>query len=205
MTRKNGHKNKVITTNTEGVREREHVTTRGVTIWIRSMPPMLPELLNSAIRSEWEEMGKVLPTKPTYEVEVAGGGKETHEHDEKSVKETPGAEVVWEAWEKAELEFSNAVNNALFEELVRNSIRFEIDPSWPKRFKRLRPPADPIEAQDFYARATVIGGREDVEAIMRIASELTGVDARLQSAAEDSFPDNVEERDSAPAVEDARG
>lgn len=195
MPRKNGSKPKTTYT-TNGRREKEFTTSLGVQVWVGPMPPMLPQLAEAAIATEWEEKGKPLPVKPTYETTNVAGDKETHEHDEKSLT-TDEEKAAWAAWLKLRQAFDNAVVNLTFEECVRNCLRFDVDPSWPSRYKRLRPPADPVDLKDFYARAAVIGSREDVEEIMRISAELTGVDVRLMQAAEDSFPGDVEEEHAA--------
>lgn len=196
MTRKNPPTNGItkklspITNRVDGRVERSFTTSLGVQVWIGPMPPMMPILAEKAVRAEWVERGKALPVKPTYETDVMGE-KQIHEHDETTL-DTPEEKATWAEYQRLLGELNSEVVNLTFEECVRNCMRFDIQPHWPQMYKRLRPPSDPIEQMDFYARAAVIGSRDDVETIMRIASELTGVDARLLSAVEDSFPDNVE-------------
>src|SRR6185503_14457768 len=201
--KKNGNGKKppqaVVVTN--GRREQSFTTSLGVEVWIGPMPPMMPELAKAAIEAEWEEAGKPLPVKPTYKTTNVAGDEEEHEHDEKSLT-TPDEKAAWAEWKKHSKEFENAILNLSFEQVVRNCLRFSVDPSWPARFKRLRPPTDPVDLMDFYARAAVIGGKHDVEEIMRISAEMTGVDARLMQAAEDSFRDDLEEQDTAEATAD---
>lgn len=179
-----------VTHQVSGRVERSFTTSLGVQVWIGPMPPMMPILAEKAVRAEWEERGKALPVKPVYETDVMGE-KQIHEHDETTL-DTPEEKAAWAEYQRLLSELNNEIVNLTFEECVRNCMRFDIQPHWAQMYKRLRPPSDPIEQMDFYARAAVIGSKDDVETIMQIASELTGVDARLLSAVEDSFPDKVE-------------
>lgn len=206
MTRnRNGKKPpETIVTNADGVREKLFTTSLGVVVHVRAMPPLLPEIAQATIEQEWAEAGKALPKVPTYTTRNVAGDEETHEHDEASLT-TDEEKAEWARYKATLKAFDGDVSALTFDEVVRNYIRFAVDPSWKVRFKRLRPPEDPVELMDFYARVAVIGNKDDVTSIMRISAELTGVNARLMQAAGDSFPDNVEEPDTTGEVEKQGG
>lgn len=188
-----------------GRREMSFTTSLGVLVWVSPLPPLLPDVIRSNKEAEWLEQGRELPEKPTYTTKNVAGDEQTHEHDEQSLT-TPEDKAAWATWQATKKAFDEAVMTATFEEHARNGIRFEINPEWVNRYKRLRPPVnDEAELRWFYTRLAVIGSRDDVLQIMTIASRLTGVDDKLIAAAEGTFRSHVEKADAPEQAEKQAG
>lgn len=188
-----------------GKRERSYVTTLGVAVMISALPPLLPKLIQELVEQEWRDAGKALPTPPTYTVKNVAGDVEVHLHEvsadgKQTTLQTDEDRAAWQTYRDRRQTLAAEVTNRTFEEVAHLCLRFDIDPAWANRYARLHPPtSDPDALQWFYTRAAVIGSGDDVKAIMAIASELTGVDARLIQAVEDSFPSDMAAADAGQA------
>jgi len=201
---KNGTKPRTVEVY-HGKREMSFVTSLGVTVHVSPLPPLLPDVVRNMVEEDWAIANKPMPSKPTYTTTNVAGDEQVHEHDEKSLT-TEEDKQAWAVYQATQTRFDEEVMTRTFEEHARNGIRFEIDPAWPNRYKRLRPPKDDeAELRWFYTRVAVIGSREDVLQIMTIASRLTGVDEQLINAAEATFRGAVEETHAAPEPAEQAG
>ena len=191
MSRKNGSK---APANGAPPHRQEYGTSRGVTVTLSPLPPLAQVAIRGQLEQAWLEAGRVLPAKPTYKVTTAGGGVETHEHDEKSIKDDPEAGAAWQAWLTAASEFELDRRDLVMRSVILDCLEFEISPEWEAslRAKRLKAPADVWERKLFYARTMVLGAVSDYRAIMRIADDLAGDAEQQVDAARESFPGKVE-------------
>ena len=173
----------VVTVRTQGL-----TTSKGVHCLLQGLPPLeVPEIYASVPE----------PEKPKYSITTATGDIETHDHDKESIKGDPEAEKAWEEYTKALQEseeiLSNRMMNAI---LLEGVVVYPTDEEfaiWKKKqsLKGLEVSEDKEEALLQYKR-TIFASKEEIEAIMTIVMELTGVSEEDLSKARESFPDSVE-------------
>lgn len=160
-------------------------TSTGVRVKLR---PISPDLLD-AIRLQVK-----MPEPPSYEIEVLGGGKEKVFHDEKSV-ETDEEKAAWDKY-KEDLE---QATTKIFEKqtiaVLRRCVLVELpdDDVWIKAQK-----ADSITIPDatdlkfHYIQTEVIGGANDLLAIVSIVRDMSRYNAEDLAQAMNLFRSRVE-------------
>lgn len=167
---------------------RKFKTSRGLEIVLRQIPPYLIQMATQTVE---------IPEVPTYEVELLGGGKEVHKHDETSIAQSSDEEK--QIWKNYKIKVGLAEAKA--SEILLNMILMEgviIDLPDPDSFIRhmkvmgITVPEDSEERLLMYKKAYVIGNTSDAQEIIRQVLELTNVSGDLLKQVEDSFPDSVE-------------
>ena len=102
-----------------------YIATDGREVHLRPVSHILLQRLDIIVEKEFREAGRQVDP-PQYRAELAGGGEEFHDHDEKSIEGAPNDEK--EAWEnylttQAELGDETSSRRGLF--MFRKGIRFE--------------------------------------------------------------------------------
>lgn len=165
---------------------------------IRGVSPWALDTISSQLADEWKAQGRSKPSAPTYEVETAGGDKETHEHNETTL-DNDESRAAWAGyqqdladWEAQERE--RYLRNILMDGVV---IGLPDDESWVARhrFMGRRVPDDPLEREMYWKKTTIIKSGNDAADIMTAVLALTGVSEEKIRIAEDSFRSEVEKPD----------
>jgi hypothetical protein len=193
--RKHSPKDKPKTEHSPGpASEATYITSRGVLVHLAPFPALATSAQRASVTTEWQEAGRALPEKPTYQIQAAGGAVETHEHDESTIKGDPEAEAAWAAWQESERQFQNEVNERKLRTFIVDCMDFEINPSWEAKAKakRLKVPADEWERKVFFAETEVLGNPQDYMEGMNRAAQLAGVSERDLKTVRDSFRRAVE-------------
>lgn len=177
---------------TVDVNSAEYTTIRGHKIKLMGLPPFLvPDIYNSI----------QFPTPPTYEVEVAGGGKEIFPHEVTDTVNTLRTEEDKVAWNKyleekaaADRKLSEKLNNAILLEGVQTTDPPEMFEAWKRRQKLIgmELPEDEDQLLLLYKRDAIIGSIEEIEVIFKTVMELTGISTDEVRSTENSFPDSME-------------
>jgi len=172
----------------EQITSRKFTTSRGIEVILRSVPPYLVQMATKSVS---------VPKPPTYDVELLGGGVETHTHDATSIEQSSDEEKKQWATYQAELQVANQeASDILLSIILLEGVDVEIPDKerFAKRMKlmHLEVPDDPDEQDLFYRKAYVIGSQDDAEKIIQIVLELTQVSGEALKSAESSFRDNVE-------------
>lgn len=94
-------------------------------------------------------LNKVRP--PTYEVEIAGGGKEVLEHTEQTIQ-TDEERAAWDTYIKELARVQAEVNHAFVNLIMLDGIDFEIPAGWEdqQKFLGIEVPANPFERKVHY-------------------------------------------------------
>lgn len=171
----------------------------GYKIILRGMPPLVPERVASSVE---------MPEVPTYEVETADGSIEVWEHDETTLT-TPEDHEAWNKYQKKLAEAETLVTERLLRAILLESVEVEVDSDTLERFRRrqeligLEPPKDEEELLLYFKETMVLRTTEDVQDLLDVVLELTGVSRKEIDALKASFPDNVESDTSADAGDEA--
>ena len=153
---------------------------------IYGLPPLLIPELSGSIK---------YPVKPTYAVTTASGDVETYDHDEKSLSTDEDKA----AWTKYKSESARA-DAELTQMILRTVLIYGVEIidrtpmiKWENRYKLIGMPIpDNDEERDFLYKETCISCQEDIEQIMSIAMELTGVTAEAIEASKSTFQGSME-------------
>lgn len=152
--------------------------------------------LGTSIRAEWAEVGRT-PDPPTYEAELAGGGKETHEHNETTLVTDEDRA----AWEKhlAEAEaFQRELMDRSMKTLFIRGVQtppLEDGSEWmlEQAFMGSRVPINKLERRYFYVRTEIINSPAEGKRLMEAITALSGISREAMRAATETFPGEVEE------------
>lgn len=196
------------------------ITTAGREVGLQPVSHVLLQQIPHVVEREFRERGELV-SPPEYEVDVAGGGKETHTLNETTIeyplelalKETDGDEeaakklaeerteenrVVWQAHKEAvaRMEEETAERNVAF--MLEDGLAWEgeVPDTWiAKQTRRgFILPDDEDELRLFYVlRALLITPADQVGAMTKImALSAEGVDNDLIRGAEDFFRAQLE-------------
>jgi len=157
------------------------VTKDGHRIPLRRVAPILIEKVRQ---------GVVLPSPPTYEVEVVGGDKETHLHDATTL-ETDEDRAAWAAYEKAQSE----ANGQMMERILRllfvraTGDVLPADNSWAveQAYLGIDVPVEPLDRKVHFIQTELLTHAEDISDFMVAAMGLIGVGEEVIQAAEATF------------------
>lgn len=169
-------------------------TSRGVTIKLSKYNTLSGTTYDESVAADWQDAGKALPVKPTYEIVAAGDVVEIHEHDAKSIKGNAQAEADWAVWEQANREFQQDVFDVSRRSFIIDCMQFDIQPQWQAKAKakRLHVPADEYEAKVFWAQTEVWDGMADFQNAVLVSVELAGVTGPQLEAARTAFRRSLE-------------
>lgn len=164
----------------------------------------IPDVVNSVEK----------PVKPTYTVELAGGGFEIHEHEYSisvdpethenvvnTTLQTPADFAAWKTWEETTNEANNLVSERILATCLLDGVELEIEDIEEKEFLRwkrrrelkgLTVSEDPEELLLLYKQSALLSDAEDIKQIVRIVMELTGIDQEAIEKARSSFPGEME-------------
>jgi len=143
------------------------------------------DLISRAIyqkRQEYIERGEPMDV-PTYEVELAGGVKETYTHDEKSIEQraNPEEAAAWAAHKDAAKRFqaeqaSLTTRILIWEGLVPNIQDAMADPTWVTRHERwgVKVPTEPDARTEYYVSLEVLKTAEDTLRFVQAITALSG-------------------------------
>lgn len=165
-----------------------YVTSRGLEITLLPLPPYLIQMTTSSVE---------IPTPPTYTIKIEGGGEETHEHDEQSIRESSDEEKAqWEKYRAALREANAKVADTLLTVVLMEGVRVEIPDKerWLKRQKLmgLEVPDDEDEQELLFKKTQVIGSGRDIEVIMQRTISLGGITPEELKTVKDSFQGSME-------------
>jgi hypothetical protein len=171
----------------------EFINSTGRKITLHPIPPMMVNMATASIKS---------PEIPTYVVDTANGGKETHFHDEKSIEQSPPEEKIkWEVYLKevreAREQSTEILLNVILLEGVEIDIGNEDELTSKMRILHILIPEDPIERKLSFKKMLAFANTDDMEAITKKVMELTGVSREEIDSVKESFPDTVESKSSA--------
>lgn len=134
------------------------------------------EMAEKAIEREYRERGEPIDP-PTYEVEVAGGGKVKHFHDENSDKDD-AAQAEW-LLHKDALNRMQGDQTAVRSQMIFEGIKVQLpeDDAWMRRQKKYRIPIpeDPEERLTHYIMTVIFKAPSDV---MDISMEIMRLSAK---------------------------
>ena len=161
------------------------VTSRGIAVRFQGIAMMLDKL-----RASFQ-----FPKPPTYEVKVAATGvTEIHEHDEKTI-ETDEEKALWAQYIKNSEDAQTRYNLALTRTVLLRGLQVEMpsDESWIKQQELigLDVPKEETAKRLHWLETEVIGGVQDMEAIMLGVMKASGVPEELLASIADSFRGQV--------------
>lgn len=146
----------------------EYTTSKGTKIELRPISLMLINKIESGVRKEYEARGEpVMP--PTYEVEVAGGGKIVQYHDETTLvvegddEKTAANREAWNKHLLALAKMRNEVRDAQTA-VILEGIIFEMPTGWEERHRRLHVevPEDPTDKRLHYIQTELLVTPEEL-------------------------------------------
>jgi len=167
-------------------REREFVTSGGITFLLHGLPPLLIPELTGSIQ---------YPVKPTYSVTTASGDTEIYEHDEKSLS-TDEDKAAWNKYTKDLAKADAELTQMILKTTLIYGVKI-IDREPMKQWEERRAligmlPAKSDEERDLAYKQICIGCQDDIAQILEIAMELTGVTAEAIEAAKSTFQGSLE-------------
>lgn len=170
-------------------------TTSGDIIRLKPASSQTLLLIKSNIEKSFRDRNEPIDP-PTYEIETAGGGKETHEHDETTIT----TEEEKAAWEKY-IDASNRMRAELSIKQTKYALLTGIDIEYPDddEWKQLQEwfgieiPEDKNERKLHYINTEVLRTPADIKNAVSTILRITwdGVDPALIEAAEESFRNRV--------------
>jgi len=119
-----------------------------------------------------------IPQPPTYEVTLAGGGKETHEHTADTIN-TPEERLLWDAYQLKLRTEQVEFNQRFFEFVVTFGIASEPpDDGWERRYQRfgLVVPDDPLERKLFWVENEILVTADDAARLFQAVLQLGETD-----------------------------
>lgn len=135
---------------------------------IKPVSEQMQALIRSAVEKEFKEKGELLE-RPTYEVDILGGGKKTELHDETTVQ-TDEEKAALKAFENARAKLETEQNNRVQKAILMGlDVKLPEDESWitEQRFLGVVVPEDPVERRYHYITTVVATTLDDFMEIMR--------------------------------------
>lgn len=154
------------------------VTTSGKQFAVEGISETLLNLASASVEKEMRAEG-VLLDPPTYDVEIVGGGKETHAHDDISIEEADDAtKALYRQYKENLSELENRkrikemdvwMNAVVVPEEELN------DPAWIEEIEYFggEVPEHRIERKLFYIRTKVLKSAEDLMRLMNTVGKIT--------------------------------
>lgn len=171
-------------------------TAAGLEIEFEPISPMVLEESESGLLSEYKKRGEPV-TPPTYTVETAGGGTQTFEHDEKSLRNDEDKKQ-WDAYIDATRRLL-AEQSQLRLEIVLSALKVQLpeDKEWERKYKRwhITVPDDSDDKLIFYIEREILKTPDDIFTAMTqvITTSMKGtVSEEAIEAASKSFRDSIQ-------------
>jgi hypothetical protein len=171
-------------------------TDSGLEVEFEPVSPLVLEEIEAAIEAEHRAAGWPIDP-PTYEAELAGGGTQTFDHDETTLRNDEEREA-WRLHKEA-LTAMAAEQSRRRAEMILFALKVELpeDDTWVRRLKRmgLQIPEDPDDRLIFYIERFVIRTPNDLMTAMTevIGASLRGTVSEAQiKAASQTFRDNIQ-------------
>jgi len=172
-----------------------YTTATGVTVTVKAATPYRLQKIAPSLEAEWTRQHKALPTVPTYKVQTAGGGEEEHEHNLTTLTKDEDR-IAWNAYQSLLSEFWLEVTRRQLRLVMATCVDFDMpaNDEWVRRqaLLSIEVPEGEYERRLHYLETEVIGSQFDIDTIWELAQVASGVTKAAQSAAEKSFPDDVE-------------
>lgn len=168
--------------------------SRGATVKIQ---PVNPWLMAELERTNAQAYGKPAPLPPTYEVNLLGGAKETHAHDETTLA-TDDDRAAWQAYSVVRGAWDGFIGERMARMILSEGIVIDAIPAaWEKRMKFLGIPVPPDDDEKklLYAKSEIVPTSGDMVALMSAIMTLSGVSAEALTTAEATFRSAVETPD----------
>jgi hypothetical protein len=159
----------VETENTQG-RPTGFVNSAGIWVSCLGVEPRYIKQIRERVRREFESRGE-LPVKPTYTVEMLGGGTKVIDHDEKSILSASDEEKeAWGIYVKREARLNNEMTERLIKALIIRGIDCQVPTDWIAEQKLLGfvVPDDPLQLKLDYCQSELILKAEDVDQLMTL-------------------------------------
>lgn len=142
------------------------VTDAGLEIQYEPASALQIEMSEQGIRKQFKDDGASIDA-PTYEVETAGGGKQTFFHDEKTL-ETDEQKEAWKNYQEDSARMSAEIvrvrNEILFDSIL---VGLPSDSTWETRQRKryITVPDDPDEKRRHYIQTEILRTVNDVYGI----------------------------------------
>jgi hypothetical protein len=169
------------------VKTASFVNSMGITVHLQGIPPLIIPRISDSV---------TFPEKPTYQIETASGDFETHTHDKTTIS-TDEEKKAWAEYleqnSEAEQTLASRILKAVLIEgvVVKDYSDFE---NWKVRQELMG-----LEVSDnkermllHYKETQLARTEEDIESVMNLVMELTGVDPKELDLAKSSFQDTME-------------
>lgn len=160
-------------------------------IKIVPVPMLLIEQVRIAAQS-----GVVIPPIPTYTAELADGSKVLYEHDAKSL-ETEEEKALWAARENALRQQEQVASLQVLDLLLARGLQVDEKILTEGRWRSLQTrfhvalPKDLIDLQIHYIRTEIVIVPSDINDLMTMIMEASGIDGNLLQAAKNTFSDKL--------------
>lgn len=179
--------NRVVNIN-ESPTEIEFVTSRGLKVTLRPLPPYLVQMASTAIEK---------PEPPSYIVKTEGGGEEIHTHDQESIMQSsPEEQLEWSKYLEKVREADQKATDVLINVVLVEGVEVTIPDKerWIKRQKLmgLTVPEDEDEMMLMFKKTQVIGNDKDVEFIVQSVMKIGGITEEDLNSVKNSFQDKLE-------------
>jgi hypothetical protein len=167
------------------------VNSEGVTVHLKSIPPLTIPRISESV---------TFPEKPIYTITTASGDVEVHTHDETTLT-TEEDKKAWEKYlldnQEAEQELTQKILRAiLIQGVVVDPAVLETEEfqNWKMEQELMGIPVSDNKASMLlqYKETFLAYDQEDIQSIMSLVMELTGVDEKELALAKASFQDSVE-------------
>ena len=162
---------------------------------VHGISPLLPDLIRTAVTSEWNRAGRALPEVPAYEVELADGHKQKFPHNETTL-ETDEDRAAWAAYQAADNEFEQEINLRVLKAVC---LAVDVDPMQDKAWREEQAvigvdlPENPAELRLQYVQTQVIKSADDTARLMTAVMVISGLmDEDQAAAAEAAFRGEME-------------
>jgi hypothetical protein len=170
------------------LRSAEYINTTGIRVTLIGVPPMLIPAIADSIE---------FPSKPTYTVTLATGDAQIFEHDEKSLT-TDEDKKAWADYKAKNNEAEDTLSRRMLKAVLLEGVIINAEMpellKWKKRQEligiKLSDDEDELALQ--YKEIAVARSKDDIENIMSMVMELTGVDREALDLAKSSFQDSME-------------
>lgn len=184
-----------------GTLVRRYKTKDGVAaLELQGIPQLILEDIPRLVEQEWREAGKLLPKRPTYQVEVAGGEFETHEHDQTTL-DTDEEKKAWRVYLERDDAFNTEINRrvlkaALAMGVVSISANKNTVAQWDESLKALgyKLTSNSAERKMMHIRMGV-RNPEDIQEIFAAIMEMSGINQEVLARSREAFRGDVEGKD----------
>jgi hypothetical protein len=159
------------------------INSSGIKVPVVPISMLEMEAVDQSIRKQYLERGEPIEP-PTYEVEVAGGGKAKYPLTannlvvEDNVEETVRRKMDWLTYQNAVDRMTTEINKVRTAMIMEGiDVKIPTDGKWLARCKRMGIPLpeDPDELLDFYKRSQIVRTPEDlVDIEMKVIESSTG-------------------------------